>query len=112
MELPLIGKSQTQPGVKILPWDSADLFDIRQSCAMHSLQLVIEDFLIFSGRQEQIAVNASKLAVNIFFPDQGFDAVNGRCVAFCRKTSSPLAVQALDLVVAIVDRIGEMSGGC
>jgi hypothetical protein len=65
---------------------------------------------VAARRQEEIAVEALEVAVDLLVRDDGADRLDGGGVALRGEPRAVGAVQPLDLVVAIVQRGGEVGG--
>ena len=85
--------------------------DTGQARAVRRVELALEQSRLVARAEEQVAVHALEVAVDPLGRDDRLDAVDGRAVALGRAAGAHFAVDALDLEVAVVDRIGEMGGG-
>ena len=77
---------------------------------MRGLELLVQQIPRLPGRQEQVAVNAEEVAVDPFFVRDRLDQVDGRGVALGGKPGPVLAVDLLDLDVAVIDGVGQVGG--
>ncbi len=75
---------------------------------MRRLQLSTQDIRGLARRHKQIAVDPFKVTVDRFRGDDGFSAVYGCGMALSCKPRTFLPMHTLDLVVAVVERTGQM----
>ena len=110
MELCLARKPQARTGVET-ERRPPDLDDIVEAGAMRGLELAIQIRFIVLGGAEQVAVEPHEIAGDPLARDDAFDAIDGGRVAFRREPRAALAVEALQIHEAIVERIDEVRGG-
>ena len=110
MELPLIRKAKTRAKVE---------FDVRHAIeprhagppdAMRRRQLGVEHVDAIGAAEEEIAVDALEIAVDVFGADDLLDLFDGRAMALHDETRALVAVDVLEHVDAVVHRVGEMRG--
>ena len=73
---------------------------------MGGLELFLQIFARFLAAKKKVSLNALEVAVDVFHRRDALDAVNRRHVALGGDASAFLAVNALDVVVAVVERGG------
>src|SRR5581483_1833128 len=108
MELRLPRKAQAHSGIESAEWGARDLFDINQAGAVRGFQLTFEHLFRFARRHEEVAIEPLEIAIYALRRDNGFDAINGRRVTIGSHPRALLAVQALDLKVAVIEGVGEV----
>ena len=77
---------------------------------MRGFEFVVQNFFRVAGRDEEVSVQALEVAFNLLFRDDRLDAVNRSRVALGGETRAALAVQTLQLEVAVVERVDEVRG--
>ena len=89
---------------------AADLGHVVQTRAMRGGQLAIEERFVVLGSAEQVAVEPLEVTRDPLAGHDALDAIDGRRVALGREPRAALAVEALEIEIAIVERIDEMGG--
>ena len=108
MKLRLPRKAQRRAGVEGGQRGAIDPGDADQPGAMRGLQLLVELSDIVAGRHEQIAIDAGKVAVDRVVVDDALDLVDRGRVTFRREAGAVGAVQALEVVESIVERVDQV----
>src|SRR5688572_22086434 len=85
-------------------------FDIGETRAMRSLQLLLEELAVVVAAEKQVTVDSFEIAIDVLERSYRFDAVDCRCVTLGGYAGSLLAVEFLDLLVEIVECSGDVSG--
>ena len=104
--------SKQQPG-----FSAAALEGVRQivrdahAGLMGRLKFLVQLLPILALGQEQVAVQPPEIAINALLRDDFLDLRHGCLMAFGRKPCAPLAMQALQLHIPVVQRKTEMGGG-
>src|SRR5437016_2783950 len=107
MELGLIAICDARPGVEEIEGDSWQPFD-RHAGPPDRGELVFQGLQLCSRRQEEIAVHALKVAIDLLGADDGLDAVDRGTVARRRKLGVRRPASSLHDHVTIVHRTAEV----
>ncbi len=110
VELPLAREAEATPGIEGRERRTSHHLDVLQSGPMRGLELLVQQLPGLPGRQEQVAVDAEEVAVDPFVVRDRLDPVDGRGVALGGKPGPVLAVDLLDLDVAVIDGVGQVGG--
>ncbi len=111
MELPLRGELERRAGVEADQSGMLDLLDPGEARLVGGLKLLVEFARLGVGGEEEVAVEAEKLAGDRLGVDDLFDRVDGSGVALGGKPGRFLAPDPRDFVVTVVDGIREVGGG-
>src|SRR4051812_7386497 len=111
MERRLSGEAQRRPAVPEAEWDAVDDLGVVDSSAMGRLELALEILARLLAAEEQVALDALEVALDVFHRRNGFDAVNRRHVALGGDAGAFLAMHFLDVEVPVVGRGGGGGGG-
>src|SRR4030095_4916766 len=104
MELRLARKPNRRPRIKGIDLCSIYPFDIepRTETGLELFAQIIDRLI---GGLEQVSIHALEFAVDPFIPHHILDEMNRRGVTLRRVTRTLLAMQLLDLVIAIIERV-------
>jgi hypothetical protein len=83
---------------------------IVDSGAMSRLELTLEVRALAVPAKKEKALHTLEVAIDVLHRRDSLDAMNRGHVTLSREPSAFLAVELLDVVVAVVERGGEMSG--
>jgi hypothetical protein len=110
MELRLAGETKCEPRVERRPRHPPDQLHIVETRAMRRGEFLVEQLDLVAWRREQIAVEALERAVDLLVVHDRLDLIDGLRVAFRGEPRAILAVEALEVRVAIVERVHEVGG--
>ena len=89
VELPLAREAERAPGVEPQDGGLGELLDARQAGAVRGLELVVEHLSVVVAAEEEVAVEAREVAVDLLVADDRLDAVDGRRVAVGGEPRAP-----------------------
>jgi hypothetical protein len=78
---------------------------------MRGLELPLELIALAVAAKKEIPINALEITIDVFLRRDRLDAINCSSVTLGSKARSALSVKLLDLVVAIIESAGQVSGG-
>ena len=87
--------------------DEAHVF---QAGAVRGVELALERLALVALSEEEIAVEPREVAVDVLAPHDFVDALDRRAVAVGGHPDRFRAVQLLQLVVAVIEHVGEVAG--
>jgi hypothetical protein len=108
VELTLIGEAERRAEVVSVVRDALDVLDFGQAGAVRGAEFLAELLGGLARRDEEVAVEALEVAVNLLFVDDLLDEVNGRRVALGGEARAAPAVEAFEFVEAVVEGVREV----
>jgi hypothetical protein len=108
MKLSLSWKPESGTCVPEIRRRSLYELDIEQTCAMSSVKLLLELVALAVSTEKQVTIDALEVAVDVFLGRYRFNTVDSGGVTFGGELRTVLSVKLFDLVIAIVERVGEM----
>ena len=80
MKLSLSGKAEAGTGIECQPGNPLDQLDAGHACPAGGLQIIVKDVDRLTGRNEEIAIQSLKTAVDRLDSDDRLDLIDCRCM--------------------------------
>jgi len=104
-------KPQGDSRVPEIEWSALDDFGVREAGAVCRLELALELLSLGLAAEEQVAVHALEITIDVLHRSDRLDPVDGGHVTVGRHPRALASVELLDVVVAVVESRGQMGGG-
>src|SRR2546421_12281584 len=110
MKLRLPRKLQAWTGIKAFQRSTSYPLNLRQTGTMCGRQFVLKDFHFSGRRNEEITIYTLKLAIDFFFLNNCFNAIDRRFVALSSQPRSFFTKETFQFIESVVERVGQVRG--
>jgi hypothetical protein len=110
MKRRLSRKSQRDAGIPEIERRALHDLGVGESGAMRCFELTLEILPLAVPAEKEIAVDALEVAVDVFHRRDRFDPMDRSGVAFRRHSRAFAPVELLEVVIAVVERGGQVRG--
>src|ERR1041384_3985726 len=111
MKLGLVREMETAPGIKIDNGRAFNKSNVLKTCPMRRIEFMLQNFLRFARRQEQVAVHPGEIAVDLLLSRDSLDFVNCRRMTLGSQLCSVSTMKPFEFTVSIVQCGDQMGRG-